>query len=253
MLGSKSLVAGTLLWMTENDCHLNDANRYRVEMIQERGVSIVLLGLDKEVIGVIGIADVPRPEASEVVAQLHRNGLEVWMVTGDNHQTARSVADLLGIKNVFSQVLPHQKSEKVAELQARGLRVAMIGDGINDSPALAKADVGIAIGAGADVAIETADIVLMKSDLWDVATAIDLSKKVFNRIRFNFMWAFGYNCIGIPLAAGVLFPLILVHFPPFLAALAMALSSVSVICSSLLLKLYREPKRYTGTELRLRK
>jgi len=211
--------------------------------LQAKGVSVVLFALNKILIGAVGISDTPRLEAADVVQYLEAKGLEVWMVTGDNHQTAQAVANQLQIKNVFSEVLPHQKSEKVAELQGKGHTVAMIGDGINDSPGLAKADIGISIGAGSDVAIETASIVLLKSDLWDVATAIDLSKVVFRRIKSNFIWAFGYNCVGIPLAAGVLYPLIKVHFPPFLAGLAMALSSVSVVLSSLLLKWYRPPER----------
>jgi len=248
-----TLFAGNMTWMLENQVQIENStisssedipkNSQRLQGLQAKGVSVVLFALNKILIGAVGISDTPRLEAADVVQYLEAKGLEVWMVTGDNHQTAQAVANQLQIKNVFSEVLPHQKSEKVAELQGKGHTVAMIGDGINDSPGLAKADIGISIGAGSDVAIETASIVLLKSDLWDVATAIDLSKVVFRRIKSNFIWAFGYNCVGIPLAAGVLYPLIKVHFPPFLAGLAMALSSVSVVLSSLLLKWYRPPER----------
>jgi len=275
----RTLIAGNLSWMTDNGCSLRDeVDQADFRSLQDRGVSVVLFGLDQEIIGAIGVADTPRAEAAAVVSYLQEMGLEIWMVTGDNSRTAHAVAAQVGIKNVFADVMPGQKSEKVAELQRRGHIVAMIGDGINDSPALARADVGIAVGAGTDVAIETAEIVLMKSNLWDVATglflslfsfsffsflfsffsrpsptgshpsfpsfkAIDLSKTVFRRIRFNFCWAFGYNTIGIPIAAGVLFPVFLQPLPPYLASLAMALSSVSVVLSSLLLRLYRPPRK----------
>jgi len=168
---------------------------------------------------------------------------QVWMITGDNRLTANAVAAQLEIAPacVLSEVLPSAKSAQVQVLQEQGRVVAMVGDGINDSPALAKADVGIAVGAGTDIAIEAADMVLVQSKLMDVLVAIDISRKVMRRIKWNFVWALGYNCIMIPFAAGLFFPLTEVALPPMYAGLAMGLSSVSVVLSSLVLKLYKPP------------
>merc|ERR1711916_49575 len=164
-------------------------------------------------------ADTVRDEARDVVYHLqHRMGIETWMVTGDNTRTAMAIAQDLGIHRVFAEVLPEFKCNKVDEIQRQGHCVAMVGDGINDSPALVQADVGIAVGAGTDIAIEAADMVIMKSDLRDVITAIDVSKSTYNRIRLNFVWAFLYNALGIPLAAGVLSPVIRpIMVPPAIA------------------------------------
>jgi Cu+-exporting ATPase len=165
------------------------------------------------------------------------------MLTGDNWATARAVAARLGIRHVSAEVLPAGKAARVAELQAGGgAAVAMVGDGVNDSPALAQADVGVAIGRGTDIAIEAADYVLMRSDLDDVLTALDLSRATFNRIRLNYAWALGYNLVAVPVAAGVLYPPLHFQLPPWVAGACMALSSVSVVCSSLLLRRYRPPK-----------
>jgi len=164
------------------------------------------------------------------------------MVTGDNRRTANAVAKTLGIEQVFSEVLPGDKAAKVKELQDRGLSVAMVGDGINDSPALVQADIGIAIGSGTDVAIEAAEVVLLRSDLRDVIVAIDLARTAYRRILINFGWAFLYNLLGIPIAAGVFYPLFHRALPPEVAGLAMALSSVSVVLSSLQLRYYSKPK-----------
>lgn len=170
------------------------------------------------------------------------------MLTGDNTRTAQAIAGQAGISRVFAQVLPKDKADKVRELQDQGLVVAMVGDGINDSPALAQADVGIAIGGGTDIAIESASIVLLKSDLRDVLTSIDISSKTFSRIKLNFCMAFGYNLVALPFAAGVFFPLIKVALPPWGAGLAMACSSVSVVLSSLQLKFYKPPFRTTTSD-----
>jgi soluble P-type ATPase len=170
-------------------------------------------------------------------------GVRVWMLTGDNLRAAATIAATVCISSsrVISEVLPQHKADKVADLQGKGCSVAMVGDGVNDSPALAQADCGIAIGAGTDIAIETADMVLMRSELSDVITVIDLSRQALARIRLNFGWAFGYNGLLIPLAAGCFYPLIKVVMPPMAAGLAMSLSSVSVVCSSLMLKWYKPP------------
>ncbi|KAG5563187.1 hypothetical protein RHGRI_005818 [Rhododendron griersonianum] len=188
--------------------------------------------------------------AGEVISILKSMKVRSIMVTGDNWGTANSIAKEVGIDTVIAEAKPEHKAEKVKELQAAGYVVAMVGDGINDSPALVAADVGMAIGAGTDIAIEAADIVLMKSYLEDVITAIDLSRKTFSRIRLNYVWALGYNLIGIPIAAGVLFPSTRFRLPPWIAGAAMAASSVSVVCCSLLLKNYRRPKILDNLEIR---
>ncbi|KAF2071941.1 hypothetical protein CYY_006735 [Polysphondylium violaceum] len=211
-----------------------------VHHLEDDGNTVVFVVLDSMLAGYVAIADQLKPEAKATINYLKSLGILPWMVTGDNKRTANAIASQVGITQVFAEVLPSNKSKKVAELKQKGHVVAMIGDGINDSPALAEADIGIAIGAGTDIAIEAADIVLVKSDLRDVITAITLSKTTFNRIRFNYMWATLYNLLGIPLAAGILIPFG-ISIPPMLAGLAMAFSSVSVVLSSLHLKTYKKP------------
>ncbi|KAI8569487.1 hypothetical protein RHMOL_Rhmol02G0282800 [Rhododendron molle] len=210
----------------------------------------VLVAVDRELVGVLAISDPLKPSAGEVISILKSMKVRSIMVTGDNWGTANSIAKEVGIDTVIAEAKPEHKAEKVKELQAAGYVVAMVGDGINDSPALVAADVGMAIGAGTDIAIEAADIVLMKSYLEDVITAIDLSRKTFSRIRLNYIWALGYNLIGIPIAAGVLFPSTRFRLPPWIAGAAMAASSVSVVCCSLLLKNYRRPKVLDNLEIR---
>jgi Cu+-exporting ATPase len=191
----------------------------------------------------VAVSDSIKPEARAVVDFFARRGLAVWMVTGDNERTALHMAQRAGIdaSRVLAEVKPEEKASKVEELQSLGQIVAMVGDGVNDAPALAQADVGIAVASGTDVAIEAADIVLMKPSLANVCTAVDLSRTVMRRIRINFAWAFSYNIAMVPFAAGVLYPLLLIQLPPMFAGAAMALSSVSVVCSSLMLHLYRPP------------
>jgi len=189
----------------------------------------------------LALSDVIHDDARAVVEVMAQMGISVWMATGDNGRTAAHVARQLGIVHVLADAKPHNKREKVSELQAKGHIVAMVGDGVNDAPALAQADVGLAVGSGTDVAIETADIVLMKSALRDVPTAFNLAKKVISRIRLNFFWAICYNAIGMPLAAGIFFPCFHMLVPPMFAGAAMALSSVSVVCSSLMLRCYKPP------------
>ncbi|KAK6137612.1 hypothetical protein DH2020_028638 [Rehmannia glutinosa] len=202
----------------------------------------ILVSIDRELHGIIAVSDPLKPGAREVISILKSMKVSSIIVTGDNQGTANAIAKEVGINSVVAEAKPEHKAEKVKELQAAGNVVAMVGDGINDSPALVAADVGMAIGAGTDIAIEAANIVLMKSNLEDVITAIDLSRKTFFRIRLNYFWALGYNALGIPLAAGALFPWTGFRLPPWVAGGAMAASSVSVVCSSLLLKYYKRPK-----------
>jgi Cu+-exporting ATPase len=206
------------------------------------GKTPVYLAVDGKMAGVIAIADTVKPEAREAVAELQALGLEVWMITGDNRLTASAVAAELGIANVLSEVVPSEKADKVIALQQAGKVVAMVGDGINDAPALAQADLGIAIGTGTDVAIEASDITLVGGDLRGVVTAIALSRKTIGVIKSNLFWAFAYNIVLIPVAAGILFPLTGALLNPALAAAAMALSSVSVVTNSLRLRTFKAPK-----------
>jgi Cu+-exporting ATPase len=243
----KTILIGNRGLMKENSITLSEKNEQDLTNFENDGKTAMLIAIDGKLGGIVAVADTVKSESLVAIQAIKNMGIDIWMVTGDNTRTAKAIAREVGINNVFAEVLPGDKATKVKELQEDGLVVAMVGDGINDSPALAQADIGIAIGAGTDVAIETADMVLMKSDLRDVVTAIDLSKTTFQRIKLNFGWAFGYNIAGIPLAAGVFLPFLRMIFdktitlPPEVAGLAMAFSSVSVVTSSLLLKRYKKP------------
>ena len=205
------------------------------------GRTAVLVAVEGRSVGVIALADAARDTAQDAVAALHKAGIEVVMLTGDNEATARRIADQLGIDTVIAEVLPGDKSAKIAELQAGGRRVAMVGDGVNDAPALAQADLGIAIGAGTDVAIETADVVLMRSDPLDVPIALSIGKGTLRKMRQNLGWAIGYNAIALPIAAGVFEPSIGLVLRPEIAALSMSGSSLLVAVNALLLKRLRLP------------
>ena len=211
----------------------------RGEALAQDGKTPLYFAEHGKILGVVAVADPPKPTSAAAVRGFRELGIDVVMLTGDNRRTAEAVGRELGVTQVIAEVLPQDKEKVVADLQAQGKRVAMIGDGINDAPALARADVGLAIGAGTDVAIESADVVLMKSDLLDAVTAVRLSKKVIRNIKENLFWAFIYNIIGIPLAAGVWFPITGWQLSPMFGAAAMSLSSVCVVSNALRLKFFR--------------
>jgi Cu2+-exporting ATPase len=205
------------------------------------GRTAIAFAVDGQAAGVIALADAPRDTAAAAITALHEAGIEVVMLTGDNEPTANRIASLLGIDTVIAEVLPEDKSAKIAELQRAGKKVAMVGDGVNDAPALAQADLGIAIGAGTDVAIETADVVLMRSDPLDVAIALRIGKGTVRKMRQNLGWAIGYNAVALPIAAGVFVSSLGIMLSPEIAAISMSGSSVIVAVNALLLKRLRLP------------
>ena len=218
------------------------------EKLADEGKTPLYFAQGGKFLGVIAAADVVKPTSREAIARLQEMGMDVIMLTGDNARTAEAIKKQVGIKTVIADVLPEDKEEKVRQLQEQGHKVAMVGDGINDAPALARADVGIAIGAGTDVAIESADIVLMKSDLMDAASAVSLSRAVMRNIKQNLFWAFFYNAIGIPVAAGVLYPVFHILLNPMIGAAAMSFSSVSVVSNALRLRFFTPKwKHESGT------
>jgi Cu+-exporting ATPase len=234
-LNGSEVYLGNRKFMENKKFNLNGFEE-KAKSWEEEGRTVVYLAQDGEILSIIGIEDTPKEWAKEAISLLKRMGLKTAMITGDNKRTAQAVAKKVGIEEVLAEVLPHEKKDVVKKLQEKEGFVAMVGDGINDAPALAQADVGIALGSGTDVAIETGDIVLIKDDLREVVAAIELSKATMRKIKQNLFWAFFYNTLGIPIAAGALYPFFQILLPPELAALAMALSSVSVVSNSLLLK-----------------
>ncbi len=210
-----------------------------IETMERTGKTVMIIGVNKKIVGWIAVADQAKPSAVPAIEALKKKGIEVVMITGDNKRTAQAIARQLGIDRVLAEVLPREKANEVKKLRAEGKKVAFVGDGINDAPALASADLGIAIGSGTDVALETGQIVLVKNDLMDVVKSISLSRATFRKIVQNFFWALIYNVAGIPIAAGAFFPIFGWQLRPEIAGAAMALSSVSVVANSLLLKRWR--------------
>lgn len=240
VVNGQTVLIGNEAWMRENAIDLPELSPMSV--LSDQGKTVLLAAIDGNYVGLMAIADLLKPDSAQTVKQLHKMGLKVAMITGDNRRTANAIAAQAGIDVVMAEVLPQDKGNQVDALKAQGYRVAMVGDGINDAVALTKADTGIAIGSGTDVAIESADVVLMRSQLSDVVTAIALSKATMTNIKENLFWAFIYNVIGIPFAAGVFAyfggPLL----NPVFAGAAMALSSVSVVSNALRLRFFKEKK-----------
>ena len=255
VVDGRACALGTRRFLRGRGLDMSAAQEAEVAAVEETGGTTVLVALAPssavdvhlQLAGFVAVADTLRPESAAVVDSIRKMGgkreLEIWLVSGDNERSVRYTACLAGVAptKTAAGILPAGKAAKVRELQAAGHVVAMVGDGVNDAPALTEADVGIAVGSGMDVAMEAADMVLMRSDLTGVRTALDLSRATMRRIYINFIWAFGYNVVGIPFASGVFFPGARLHLPPMYAGIAMTASSICVVCSSLLLWCYRPP------------
>lgn len=246
MIEGKPCFAGKAAMLTERGISLEVGAAFG-EQLAEQGKTPLYFAQDGKLIGIIGVADIVKPSSKEAVAQLKHLGIDVTLLTGDHRKTAQAICKELGIDHVIAEVLPQDKEREVRRLQEAGKKVVMVGDGINDAPALARADVGIAIGAGTDVAISAADVVLMKSDLMDAVNAIRLSRMTIRNIKQNLFWAFLYNCIGIPLAAGVFWLSFALKLNPMFGAAAMSLSSVCVVSNALRLRLFK-PLKAKNTE-----
>jgi Cu+-exporting ATPase len=250
VLDGRKLLLGNLKLMQDNHIEL-DGLEEKARILWNDGKTVIFLAVQEKAMGIIGLADILKPDAREVVKEIRRRGIEVVMVTGDNKRTAEAIGREAGIDLVLAEVLPENKSQEVKKLQDEGKVVAMVGDGINDAPALAQADVGIAIGTGTDIAMETGDVTIIRGELSSIITAIQLSRRTMRTIKQNLFWAFAYNVLLIPVAAGILYTVfreggvpaglqgILGEYGflnPILAAAAMALSSVTVVSNSLRLR-----------------
>jgi Cu+-exporting ATPase len=219
--------------------NFNDA-KDQVRSLQDEGQTVMMVVVDKKLAGLIAVADTVKPESEEAIQELHEQNLKVVMLTGDNEHAARAIASEVNIDEIVAEVRPEEKSSKIKVLQDKGEKIGMVGDGINDAPALVQADVGLAIGTGTDVAIESGDVILASGNLKGIAKAIQLSRATMRTVRQNLFWAFFYNIVLIPVAAGVLYsfeflPAFLRQLHPILAALAMAISSITVVSNSLFL------------------
>src|SRR5690606_21907217 len=236
IINGKKVALGNEKMMEEAGATISEEIRNQVSKEQQKGKTVPMLSLDGKVVGYVVIADKIKENSKKAIAELQKKGIQVIMLTGDNHDTAKAVASELNLTDFKAEMLPQDKMDVVEKLQAEGQKVAMAGDGINDAPALAKSDVGIAMGTGTDVAIESAGITLVKGDLHGIVKAFHLSEKVMRNIKQNLFFALIYNILGVPIAAGVLFPFFGILLSPMIAALAMSFSSVSVIANALRLR-----------------
>ncbi|MFN3967093.1 MAG: HAD-IC family P-type ATPase, partial [Endomicrobiia bacterium] len=240
-IGKKEILIGNITLMRKEKIKIDEETLKKMIELENKGKIVVFVAINKNLVGVVAIADTIKEHSPEAIAELNKMGYKTIMITGDNERTARSIAKEAGIKKVLAHVLPEDKANEVKKLQKYG-KVAFVGDGINDAPALSQADVGIAIGAGTDVAIESGSIILVKNDLRDIVTAIQLSKYTMRKIKENLFWAFIYNTVGIPIAMGVIYPFTGVLLSPVIAGAAMAFSSVSVVFNTLLMKGFKPKK-----------
>ncbi len=239
LYGGNEILFGNSKLIENKSIDTNERTRARLEELRKEGKTTILLALNHKVAGIIAVADTLKPYSGETVASLQKMKIDVLMITGDNGETASAIANQLGIKKYFAEVVPEKKGELIKNLQEKGRKVAMVGDGINDAPALAQADVGIAIGSGSDIAVETGGLILMRDDLRDVVAGIQLSRKTMGKIKQNLFWAFFYNIALIPVAAGLLYIVVGVLLNPILAGGAMAMSSVTVVTNSLTLRRFK--------------
>ncbi len=237
-LQNKKILLGTRKLMTDNKIDPAPIEE-KIVVLEEQGKTAMILSFENKISGIIAVADTLKEYSREAVAMLHKMGKKVAILTGDNERVGKAIAKQVGIDKVLAEVLPQEKSAEIKKMQNEGNIVAMVGDGINDAPALAQADLGIALGSGTDVAMETGEIILIKDDLRDVVKAIDLSRYTLRKIKQNLFWAFFYNSVGIPVAAGVLYPFSGWLLSPTIAAAAMAFSSVSVVLNALSMKRYK--------------
>lgn len=239
-IGGSAYLAGNVALLKENEIALKDSEISLIEKFASEGKTPLIFTENSEVLGIISVADTIRETSKEAINDLHKMGIKTVLLTGDNKTTAQAIGKELGITQIISDVLPGDKDNCIKDLQQNGHKVAMVGDGINDAPALTRADIGIAIGAGTDIAVESANIVLMKNSLNDVVTAIKLSKAVIRNIKMNLFWAFFYNILGIPLAAGVFYPLFGILLSPMIGSLAMSCSSLCVVSNALRLRFFKD-------------
>lgn len=243
LIAGKEVLIGNRVFLDEKNIVISKDIENKIAQFENQGKTVALVAIDKQMRGVIAIADTLKETTSHAIKELKKSKLNVVMITGDNKRTAHAIAKQIGVETVLAEVLPQDKAAEVKRLQESGEVVAFVGDGINDAPALAQADIGIAIGSGTDVAIESGEIVLIKDDIMDAAAAVQLGRKVMSRIKQNLFWAFAYNTALIPVAAGLLYPLARITFRPEFAGFAMAMSSVTVVTLSLMLKKYIPPAK----------